>query len=904
MKIAIIGQSVFAANVYSLLKEDGHEIVAVYTIPDLNNREDALATVASQDAVPVFKLSRWRLKGKPIESVLEEYKKLGAELNVLPYCSQFIPMEVIEYPKHKSIIYHPSLLPLHRGASSINWTLINGDKETGFTVFWANDGLDEGPILLQRRFPVDIDDTVETLYNKYLFPQGVIGVRDAVRQIANGTAPRIEQDNELATYEAMLNKEQLTLIDFKSKTRQQIHNFIRGMDKVPGATAILNGEKVKLFSSSLYDGPIPYGKEVTVDGMSRPGIISYEGLILFASDAGKVVVRKIQLSSGKMITASNYGKEDVTDDVTLTQEENEQIKNAINRIWASILLIEIEEETNFFTSGASSMDVTRMIEEVKDRVKLDTLVTDDIYMAPIFADFIKITVLKKRGVSLQSPLVFDEVKVNISEEKSVTFPRQIFVNNEFVNSSSGSKLPTYNPHDESLITEVECATEQDVDRAVWAAKTAFETGEWSKISARERGNILMKLADLMEKNKEELAMIESMDSGAVYTLAIKTHIGMSIETFRYFAGCCDKIEGSVIPISHARPNKNLTIKKREPIGVCGLITPWNYPLMMVAWKSAACLAAGNTLVLKPAQVSPLTALKLAQLTVEAGFPPGVFNVLPGTGSKCGQLLVDHPLVRKIGFTGSTPIGKLIMKSCGESNVKKVSLELGGKSPLIIFSDFEIDLAVKHAMSSVFFNKGENCIAAGRIFVEQSIHDLFVRKVISETSKLKIGNPLDRSTSHGPQNHRAHFEKLLEYIQIGIDEGAKLLYGGKRVGDTGLYLEPTIFTDVTDDMYIAKEESFGPIMIISTFPDGDVTGVVKRANATEYGLASGVLTRDINKALKVADSIQAGTCFVNCYNKTDVAAPFGGHKQSGFGKDLGQDALNEYLVTKTITIEYC
>ena len=903
MKIAIIGQSAFAASVYTLLKKDGHTIVGVYTVPDANNREDALATVAKEDNVKVFKLSRWRVKGKPIPEILDQYKQLGAELNVLPYCSQFIPMEVIEFPKHQSIIYHPSLLPRHRGASSINWTLIHGDTKTGFTVFWADDGLDEGPILLQRECPVDPDDTVESLYNKYLYPQGVIGVRDAVRLIANGTAPRIIQPTEGASYEPLLNKKELTMINFKSSA-QQIHNFIRGMDKVPGATAIINGETVKLFSSSLYPGPIPYGKEVTVDGMVKPAIISYEGLILFGIDGGKVLARKIQLPSGKMISASKFGKEDVTSDVTLTEVEADQIENVIKKIWNSILLIPIESSTDFFKSGAGSMDVTRMIEEVKDATNIIDLTTEDSYMAPVLDDFVKIAVLKSRGVSLEPDLVYDEVTVKVSDKKSVTFPRQLFVNNEFVNSPSGLKLPIYNPHDESLITKVECADAEDVDRAVYAAQVAFQFGEWSKMSARDRGRILMKLADLMEQHKEELAIIESIDSGAVYTLAIKTHIGMSIETFRYFAGWCDKIEGSTIPISHARPNKNLTLTKREPIGVCGLITPWNYPLMMVAWKSAACLAAGNTLVLKPAQVCPLTALKLAELTVKAGFPPGVFNVLPGTGRECGQAIVEHPLVRKLGFTGSTPVGKQIMKSCAESNLKKVSLELGGKSPLIIFKDTDLDLAVRQAMGAVFFNKGENCIAAGRIFVEEAIHDEFIEKVARETAKIKIGNPLDRSTSHGPQNHRAHLEKLLDYIKKGSEEGAKLVYGGKQVVDLpGLYLQPTIFTNVTDDMYIAQEESFGPIMIISTFTNGDVNGVIKRANATEYGLASGVFTQDIKKALQVADSLQAGTCFINCYNKTDVAAPFGGHKQSGFGKDLGKDALNEYLVTKTVTIEY-
>ncbi|KAK0155334.1 Cytosolic 10-formyltetrahydrofolate dehydrogenase [Merluccius polli] len=308
--------------------------------------------------------------------------------------------------------------------------------------------------------------------------------------------------------------------------------------------------------------------------------------------------------------------------------------------------------------------------------------------------------------------------------------------------------------------------------------------------------------------------------------------------------------------------------------------------MMLAWKTAACLAAGNTVVLKPAQVTPLTAVKFAELAARAGFPKGVINILPGSGSVVGQRLSDHLDVRKLGFTGSTETGKHIMKSCAVSNMKKVSLELGGKSPLIIFSDCDLGKAVRMGMSSVFFNKGENCIAAGRLFVEDTIHDTFVARVLEEMKKMKVGDPLDRSTDHGPQNHKAHLDKLLEFCQTGIKEGATLVRGGKQVDRPGFFFEPTLFTDVLDHMYIAVEESFGPIMIISSFKGSDVDDVLRRANATEYGLASGVFTQDISKALYVSEKLNAGTVFVNTYNKTDVAAPFGGFKQSGFGKDLG------------------
>lgn len=406
----------------------------------------------------------------------------------------------------------------------------------------------------------------------------------------------------------------------------------------------------------------------------------------------------------------------------------------------------------------------------------------------------------------------------------------------------------------------------------------------------------------MDQHREELATLESLDSGAVYTLALKTHIGMSIETWRYFAGWCDKIQGSTIPISHARPNRNLTFTKREPIGVCGLITPWNYPLMMLSWKMAPCLAAGNTVVMKPAQVSPLTALKFAELSTLAGIPPGVINIVCGFGTDVGNAIVEHPLIRKLGFTGSTPVGQNIMKSCN-FNLKRVSLELGGKSPLVIFDDVDMQQAVRIGMNSVFFNKGENCIAAGRLFVEETIHDEFVRRILEEVKKIRIGNPLDRATVHGPQNHEAHLKKLLMFVQKGVNEGANLIYGGKRLDRPGWYFEPAILTDVQDHMYVAKEESFGPIMLISKFSRNNMDELLVRVNNTEYGLASGILTKNINKALEFVEKIEAGTVFINTYNKTDVAAPFGGFKMSGFGKDLSEEALNEYLKTKTVIIEY-
>ncbi|KAG7275905.1 hypothetical protein CRUP_009594 [Coryphaenoides rupestris] len=787
MKIAVIGQSLFGQEVYKELRREGHTV-----------------------------FPRWRLKGQALPEVVAQYKATGAQLNVLPFCSQFIPMEVIDHPQHGSIIYHPSLLPRHRGASAINWTLIHGDKKGGFTVFWADDGLDTGPILLQRECDVEPDDTVNTIYKRFLFPEGVKGTT-----------------TEGATYECIQKKDN-SKIDW-NQPAEAIHNWIRGNDKVPGAWALVDGQMVTFYGSSLVNsGAGAKGEPLEIEGASRPGIVTKAGLVLFGNDG------KTYFSSGDSAA------------VELTEEE-QAFAQQMRAVWQSILtnVAEIQDSTDFFKSGAASMDVVRLVEEVK---------------------------LRSSGCQLQN----EDVEKDVNN-MTVRMPHQLFINGEFVDAEGGKTYNTINPTDGTAICQVSLAQVSDVDKAVAAAKEAFEEGEWGRMNPRDRGRLLYRLADLMEQHQEELATIESLDSGAVYTLALKTHVGMSIQTFRYFAGWCDKIQGTHHPHQPwPDPNPEPHIHQNGTNSVCGIVIPWNYPLMMLAWKTAACLAAGNTVVLKPAQVTPLTAVKFAVVGGEGGTSPrGVRqNILPGSGSVVGQRLSDHPDVRKLGFTGSTEIGKHIMKSCAVSNVKKVSLELGGKSPLIIFSDCDMDKAVRMGMSSVFFNKGENCIAAGRLFVEDTIYDVFVARVVEEMKKMKVGDPLDRSTDHGPQNHKAHLDKLLEFCQMGVKEGATLVRGGKQVDRPGFFFEPTLFTGVQDHMYIAVEESFGP-----------------------YGLASGVFTRDIGKALYASDRLNAGTVFVNTYNKTDVAAPFGGFKQSGFGKDLGQEALNEYLRTKTVTIEY-
>ncbi|XP_053325425.1 cytosolic 10-formyltetrahydrofolate dehydrogenase [Spea bombifrons] len=902
MKIAVIGQSLFGREVYKELLKEGHQVVGVFTIPDKNGKPDPLAIEAEKDGVPVFKFTRWRVKGQAIPEVVETYKALNAELNVLPFCSQFIPMEVIDWPKHGSIIYHPSILPRHRGASAINWTLIQGDKIGGFTIFWADDGLDTGDILLQRECEVLSDDTVNSLYNRFLFPEGVKGMVEAVKLIAQGTAPKIPQPKEGATYDPIQKKENAKIN--WDQSAEEIHNFIRGNDKVPGAWAEIDGMNVTFFGSTFTNnGLVPEGAPLDIPGASKPALVTKSGLVLFGNDGKTLTVKNIQFEDGKMIPASQYFKSSDSTTLQLTDEE-QALSKELRAVWARILtnVSEVEDSTDFFKAGAASMDVVRLVEEVKLKCDGLQLQNEDVYMATKFEEFIQMLIRRLRGEDKEEEIIIDYVEMGLNN-MTIRMPHQLFVNGKFIDAEGGKTYETINPTDGTAICKVSLAQVSDIDKAVEAAKEAFENGEWGRMNPRDRGRLLYRLADLMEQHQDELATIESIDSGAVYTLALKTHVGMSIQTFRYFAGWCDKIQGSTIPINQARPNRNLTFTKKEPIGVCGIIIPWNYPLMMLAWKAAACLAAGNTVVLKPAQVTPLTALKFAELSLKAGIPKGVINILPGAGSLIGQRLSEHPDVRKIGFTGSTGIGKHIMKSCAQSNVKKVSLELGGKSPLIIFKDCDLDKAVRMGMSSVFFNKGENCIAAGRLFLEESIHDEFVKRVVEEVKKMKIGDPLDRSTDHGPQNHKAHLDKLLEFCQTGLKEGATLVYGGKQVQRPGFFFEPTVFTNVTDEMFIAKEESFGPVMIISKFEDGDIDGVLKRANNTEFGLASGVFTKDVGKALYVTEKLQAGTVFVNTYNKTDVAAPFGGFKQSGFGKDLGEEALNEYLKTKTVTIEY-
>uniref|UniRef100_A0A3B3TI95 Aldehyde dehydrogenase 1 family, member A2 n=1 Tax=Poecilia latipinna TaxID=48699 RepID=A0A3B3TI95_9TELE len=437
----------------------------------------------------------------------------------------------------------------------------------------------------------------------------------------------------------------------------------------------------------------------------------------------------------------------------------------------------------------------------------------------------------------------------------------------------------------------------DVDKAVQAARLAFSLGSvWRKMDASERGRLLAKLADLVERDSVYLATIESLNSGKPFLPTLFVDLQATIKTLRYFAGYADKIHGTSIPMD----GEYLTFTRYEPIGVCGQIIPWNFPLMMTAWKLAPAVACGNTVVLKPAEQTPLTCLYIAALTKEAGFPPGVINILPGYGPTAGAAIASHMGIDKVAFTGSTEVGKLIQEAAGKSNLKRITLELGGKNPNIIFADADLDVAVEQAHQGVFFNAGQCCTAGSRIFVEDSIHDEFVRRSVERAKRRTVGSPFDPTTEQGPQISREHQNRVLEFIQSGVSEGAKLECGGKALGLKGFFIEPTVFSNVTDDMRIAREEIFGPVQQIMKFKT--IEEVIERANNSDYGLVAAVFTSDINKAMTITAALQAGTVWINCFNALSTQCPFGGYKMSGNGRELGESGLREYTEQKTITIK--
>jgi aldehyde dehydrogenase (NAD+) len=473
--------------------------------------------------------------------------------------------------------------------------------------------------------------------------------------------------------------------------------------------------------------------------------------------------------------------------------------------------------------------------------------------------------------------------------------QKMLIGGKWTGSASGKTFETTDPTDGSVICRVAEGDKADVDLAVKAARAAFEGGPWSRMNAAERGRYLNKLADAVESHKEELAALESLDNGKPIADSLAADLPLTIACYRYYAGWADKITGQTLPV--AGPYFSYT--RHEPIGVVGQIIPWNFPLLMQAWKWGPALACGNTVVLKPAEQTPLTALRVAQLAQEVGFPDGVINVVPGYGPTAGAALSSHMDVDKIAFTGETGTGKLVMTAAAQSNLKRVSLELGGKSPNIVFADCDLDAAVEGAYFGLFFNQGQCCCAGSRLFVQESVYDKFVEKVTAKAKGRKVGDPFDPAIEQGPQVSQEQFDRVMGYIDAGRKDGAKMLVGGGRVGEKGYFIQPTVFCDVGDEMKIAKEEIFGPVMSILKFKDADE--VIARGNRTMYGLAAAVWTKDVQKALRLANGLRVGTVWVNCYDVFDAGAPFGGYKMSGIGRELGQYALQLYTEVKTVTM---
>ncbi len=471
----------------------------------------------------------------------------------------------------------------------------------------------------------------------------------------------------------------------------------------------------------------------------------------------------------------------------------------------------------------------------------------------------------------------------------------LFINNEWRPAASGKRFPVENPATEEVIAEVALGDAADVDNAVLAARTCFESDAWRGLSARKRGRLLTTASDLLESRLDEIARLETAHNGKTL-FESKIELTMTVNTLRYYGGWADKITGDTLPVDG--PFFCYTL--REPVGVVGAIVPWNFPLNIASWKFAPALAAGCTIVLKPASETPLTALAMAELMLEAGFPAGAFNVVPGGGSTAGAALVRHPDVDKISFTGSTEVGRQIMKLAADSN-KRVTLELGGKSPNIVFADADIPAAVKGAQTGIFYGKGEVCAAGSRLLIEERVHDQVVEQLAAGAKKITPGDPLDKNTRLGALVSRKQQESVLSYIKKGVDEGASLVAGGKAVkpNGKGYYVEATVFDGVTPDMTIAREEIFGPVLAVLTFKDFEEG--VHLANRSMYGLAAGIWTKDIQKAHRAARAIRAGTVWINSYNCYDSGAPFGGFKASGFGRDLGRDALDGYLETKTVWV---
>jgi aldehyde dehydrogenase (NAD+) len=471
---------------------------------------------------------------------------------------------------------------------------------------------------------------------------------------------------------------------------------------------------------------------------------------------------------------------------------------------------------------------------------------------------------------------------------------KLLINNRWVDPRANKTFGTINPATGETICQVAEAHAEDVDLAVQAAKNAFPA--WSRTPGTERARLLHRLAQLIEERQDEIAAIESLDSGKPYTSHVKKFdLPLAVNTYRYYAGWADKIQGKTIPVAGPYHAYSLL----QPVGVVGAIIPWNFPLVMQAWKLAPALSAGCTVVLKPSDKTPLSALYVGQLIIEAGFPPGVVNILPGHGREIGDTLTHHMDVAKVAFTGSTAIGRKVLQAAAESNMKRTTLELGGKSPNIVFADCDFEQTVATSLEGVYMNAGQCCCAGTRLLVQDTIYDKFINRLAELATQRKIGNPFNDETEQGPVIDEEQFNRIMDYIKVGKQEGARLVAGGYQVGDKGYFIAPTIFVDVDDNMRISKEEIFGPVLVVEKFSSLDEA--IEKANNTNYGLGGSVFTQDSKKYLKVSQELEAGIIWVNCYNVMKASLPFGGWKESGIGRELGEEGLHSYLEHKSVCV---
>ncbi|HTW38472.1 MAG TPA: aldehyde dehydrogenase family protein [Steroidobacteraceae bacterium] len=493
----------------------------------------------------------------------------------------------------------------------------------------------------------------------------------------------------------------------------------------------------------------------------------------------------------------------------------------------------------------------------------------------------------------------DMVSLSPRVQSFVGRPHQALIGGRWQEAEDGGTFDVLNPATEEVIGHVADCKRADVDLAVAAARKAFDQGPWPRMSPAARGRILWRIGDLILENLEELAQLESLDNGKPLSVARAADVPLAADLFHYMAGWATKIEGSTIALSvpYTPDAEYHAYTRREPIGVVAQIIPWNFPLLMAAWKLGPVLTAGCTVVLKPAEETPLSALRLAQLCQDAGLPPGVLNVLTGFGETCGAPLAAHREVDKVAFTGSTEVGKLIVKAAA-NDLKKVSLELGGKSPNIVLDDADLDVAIPGASSAIFFNHGQCCCAGSRLFVQEKRYERVLQGVSDAAKKIRLGPGLSPQTQMGPLVSKVQFERVTGFLKCGHQEGARTVVGGKRHGDTGYFVEPTVLDGTRETMRVYREEIFGPVVTVIPFKEVD-EDLIRRANDTVYGLAAGIWTGDMKRAHRIANRLRAGTVWINCYNIFDAALPFGGYKQSGWGREMGHEVLNNYLETKAV-----